>query len=134
MYLRLIETDEKLAGKVLLTEAHVLYVSKSFGFKDEEAKAAGITDAAFSPFKEFVIPRDDSLSQTALTKAGIVTMYRMAQIGIPGGVCPNPLHRRATKCSCVTACFGPKYPPEVTWYEGTTPRHENLIPVVVEIM
>lgn len=134
MYMRIVESGGYLKGKVVLDEAHVLYVSKSFGFKDESMKEAGLKDTAFSPIKEFIIPRDDSLSQTPLVKAGIVTKFREGGCGIPAGVCPHALHRRAEKCSCVTACFGNKYPPTCTWSENGHPRHPDLPVIDVEVL
>lgn len=127
LYLKLAEqSDLPVSFGVNTKEAHILYASKSFGFKDTSMKEAGISDAPFSPFKEFIIERDDSLAETPLAKAKLVTMIRKdPQIGIPGGVCKSALDRRANSCACVTACFGGKFPATVTWLQGGKPRHEG---------
>lgn len=129
LYMQLAKASPSdVSNRVDTSFAHILYTSKSFGFKDETLKAEGIVDSPFSPFKEFVIPRDDSLSETVLAKAKVVFQIRkQVESGlparIPGGVCKTALDRRAANCACVTACFGSKYPATVTWREGGKPRH-----------
>lgn len=134
LYLKLVDISHSpYKDQIDTNEASILYVSKSFGFKDETLKPAGISDAPFSPFKEFTIPRDDSLSETPLNKAMVVTAVRKdPALGIPCGVCKNALERRAERCACVTACFGAKYPGTLTWMEGDKPRHADKMILVLE--
>lgn len=127
LYLRLAEEESAdFSERVNTKEANIIYVTKSFGFKDEELSKDGIKDSPFSPFKEFVVQRDDSLSAIPLAKAEVVTAWRADQsVGMPCGVCVNGLSGRAQKCPVVSACFSGEYPQEVTWLEGTSPRHEG---------
>lgn len=127
LYMQLADySPNAVSTRVDTSFAHILYVSKSFGFKDTTLKEEGIIDSPFSPFKEFVVPRDDSLSETVLNKAKVVHWIREKKVqGIPGGVCKTAMDGRAAKCACVTACFGAKYPATVTWLEGGKPRHPD---------
>ena len=117
-------------------EATILYVSKSFGFKDESLSEAGIKDAPFSPFKEFAVTRDDSLAETPVAKAKALTYWRknkesgVSSGGLPCGVCPNGLIKRAQQCTAVGACFSGSYPSTITWLENGKPRHPGK-PIVV---
>lgn len=111
-------------------EAVILYVSKSFGFKDESLAAAGIKDSPFSPFKEFPIQRNDALVETAVAKATALTKWRtlggvQGESGLPCGVCSSALSKRATQCGAVTACFSGKYASTITWMENGVPKHQG---------
>jgi len=127
LYLRLIEeSDHVLAGRINMKKANILYVSKSYGFKDESLKAAGVPDTPFSPFKEFEIDRDDSNSEIPLAKAETVTKWREdPSVGLPAGICKNPMCSRAGQCPVASACFSSKHVPVVTWLENGVPRHEG---------
>lgn len=125
LYLRLAEeSDHSISERVNISEAHILYVSKSYGFKDESLKAAGIADASFSPFKEFTVKRDDSLTDTAVEKAKALKAVRdNPSLGMPCGVCINGLTKRAQKCSAVSSCFSGASPSNITWLENGKPKH-----------
>lgn len=125
LYLRLAEEDDgPLSGRVNNKIAHIIYVSKSFGFKDTQLKADGIKDAAFSPFKEFDITRDDSMSAISYAKAGAYNTWKKDQSqGFPCGICPNGLSKRAQGCTAVAACWSGSYPATISWYENGAIRH-----------
>lgn len=126
LYLRLAaESEDDISDRVNLNVANILYVTKSFGFKDESLKSDGISDAPFSPFKEFTVTRDDSLSETHLAKAEVATAFRHTKTGMPAGICHSSLNNRAQKCSCALPCFSGKYPAVVTWLENGVKRHED---------
>lgn len=128
LYLRLAaESGEDVAERINTKTAHILYVSKSFGFKDDTLKDKGISDSPFSPFKEFVVARDDNLVATPVNKAYAYTYWRnnQASPGLPCGVCVNGLTQRAQKCSAVSACFSGKYQSRYTWLEGGIIRHQG---------
>jgi len=127
LYLRLAHasTDE-VSQRVNTNVATLLYISKSYGSKDESLKASGIPDSPFSPFKEFTIHRDDSLSDVPLAKAEVATAWRQDRSkGMPAGVCHSALIGRAQKCPCAVACFSGKHPQVVTWMENGTKRHPD---------
>lgn len=125
LYMRLAEESHLDESDRLNTkEAHILYVSKSYGFKDESLAAAGIKDAAFSPFKEFIIERDDSLTEVVLQRARVVKIFTEDQtIGMPCGICSNGLEKRAQQCSAVKHCWGGGHPSSITWLENGKPKH-----------
>lgn len=106
------------------TTAHLLYVSKAYGTKDTSLSEAGISDAPFSPIKEFIIERDDSLTQTSVNKARALKLFRENhEVGVPCGVCTSGLTKRAQKCPAISSCFSGKYPATITWLENGIPRH-----------
>lgn len=126
LYLKLAEESElPESDRVNSQEASILYVSKSFGFKDESLKSAGISDSPFSPFKEFIVGRDDNLVATPVNKAYAYSHWKknIDDGGLPCGICHNGLTSRAQKCTAVAVCFSGKYPARYTWMEGGKPRH-----------
>lgn len=125
LYLKLAEESECAASdRINVNEARVIYVMRSFGIKDDSLAAAGIKDAAFSPFKEFTITRDDSLLTTSLAKAKVLKVWRDTKQGMPCGVCANGLTKRAQGCPAVAQCFSGKYQNTITWMgvDGS-PKH-----------
>jgi hypothetical protein len=116
------------ASRINTKEARILYVSKSFGFKDDTLRAAGIKDAAFSPFKEFTIKRDDSLLKGSLSKSRAIKVWRDTKTGMPCGICPNGLTKRAQTCPANAVCFSGKFPSTLTWLtpEGQ-PKHPGKV-------
>lgn len=128
LYLRLAdESGVPEAARINTKQAHIVYVSKSFGFKDESLKDKGISDAPFSPLKEFVVERDDNLVATPVNKAYAYTHWRNNQDapGLPCGICVNGLTQRAQKCSAVAQCFSGKYQSRYTWLENGDIRHKG---------
>lgn len=131
LYLRLAEESHlSISDRVNISEAHIIYVSKSFGFKDESMKEAGISDAPFSPFKEFVIPRDDTLVTTSVNKSVVLKAWRdKPEIGLPCQICHNGLTKRAQQCTANFPCWNGKHPAVITWIENGTSRHPGKVVV-----
>lgn len=102
LYLRMIETSQSShIDKIDLTHARILYVSKAFGKKDINGK--------FTPFKEFIVARDDSATELYVSKAKAVKLFE--ETGeVPAGVCPNSFCKRLKSCNVATSCFTGKYP------------------------
>lgn len=125
LYMRLAEEshlDE--SDKMNTKEAHILYVSKSFGFKDDTLAEAGIKDSPFSPFKEFIIQRDDSLTSNVVERARVVKEFKAdPNFGMPCGICSNGLDKRAQQCSAVKPCWSGTYPATISWMENGKPKH-----------
>lgn len=125
------ESSWEPSKRVNTEEATILYVSKAFGIKDDSLRAAGIKDAAFSPFKEFTIKRDDTLITTPLAKARVLKIWRdNPKVGLPCGVCVNGLSKRAQGCSVVSACWSGSYPSVLTWPVAGEARHPGKKVVV----
>lgn len=116
LYLRSIaESDHPFAKRVNTDEATILYVSKGgFGCADTQLKTWGL-DESFSPFKEFVIKRDDESVQSLVDRASIVKRFRAGEIGMPQGLCPTAMCKRASGCSMRKVCFSGEYPAEFIW-------------------
>lgn len=109
-YLRIIEESGDIYKKVVdVRRARVLYVSKGgWGEKDPRIlrwKIAG--DGAWSPFKEFVVERDDAVVLPYHVQALRLHQYR--QTGeLPKGVCGTQFCQRAKGCPVVGPCFDPR--------------------------
>lgn len=115
LYLRLIEhSDHPHKNRINHKRAAVFYMCKGFGNKDTTLAENGIKDAAFSPFKEWWIDRDDERSQTYVDLAMPLTLFRRGQAGIPQGVCPNSYCKRAKNCPVIKECWSGKYPAGLT--------------------
>lgn len=125
------------ADQIDVTRASILYASRSFGFKDETLKTAGIKDSPFSPFKEYIVERDSSMLETSRVKAKTLTFWRKGlkdgnQQGFPAGVCPNVMCNRAQSCSAVSPCFSGKFMGTITWSVQGSPVHAGK-PLVIEV-
>ena len=129
LYLYLTELSQSpVAERINTKEGSILYVSKSYGFKDLTLKEEGISDAPFSPFKEFKVGRQDALLETPLNRAKALTLWRTMREegtaqGLPCGICHNGLTKRAQQCSAIGPCFSGSYPGILTWKEGEIQRH-----------
>jgi hypothetical protein len=119
------ESGIELAQRIDTSEASIMYVSKAFGCKDTSLKDAGLKDMPFSPFKEFIIKRDDTLNATPLAKARVLKVWRDTKEGMPAGICSNGLTPRAQSCSSCKACYSGKYPATLTWLEKGKKRHSD---------
>jgi hypothetical protein len=101
LYLRIIEgSDSPYKDRIDLTHARIIYVSKGYGKKGEDGK--------FSPFKEYVITRNDDAIEDYVEKAKMVKLYEDTGM-IPYGVCKNTFVGRVKKCHCSKACFTPGF-------------------------
>jgi hypothetical protein len=119
------ESGLEMAQRIDSTESSILYVSKGYGCKDDTLKENGLKDMPMSPYKEFIIKRDDSLNEAALAKARVLKIWRENPNpqGMPGGICQSNTSPRAQKCSTCGACYSGKFPGTLTWSEKGKPRH-----------
>lgn len=137
LYLYLIEKcGENWTKRINTKTSKILYVSKSYGFKDTSLSDAGISDSPFSPFKEFSVGRDDKNILVPLQRAKALTKWRKLgeqspATGLPCGICHNGLTKRAQQCSAVGPCFSGSYPSTLTWTENGVVKHLGK-PIVVE--
>lgn len=102
LYLKIIESSNSpFKDRIDMQHARIIYVSKGFGKKNDLGK--------FSPFKEFVLPRNDASIQSYLDKA--INMKKFTDTGvIPCGVCKSSFDSRMKACSVAPQCFGSQYP------------------------
>jgi len=123
LYLWMASRDPAIAADVDTSSAVVLYVSKSFGFKGQGRKG----DSPFSPYKEFLVKRNDDALQPYLERAKSLVVAE--QLGkTPCGVCVNSAAPRAKTCSVATVCWNGQHPWEITWRnKAGTPTHHGRI-------
>lgn len=115
LYLRQIEgSRQKFAKKIETEFAHVLYIMRGHGCKQE--------DGRISPFKEFIVERDDSEVQHFIGMAHALTISREQDHIIPAGVCKTQMDARAEKCPMAKTCFS-QLPATMTWMKDGTPVH-----------
>ena len=114
-YLRIIaESNHHWASLINIDKARVLYACKGGYVKDDQLKQWGLSDT-YSPFKEFSVTRDDKATEHLATRSKIVHDFRQQKIGMPEGVCPTALFKRAVNCSRKAACFSGEHPAEYMW-------------------
>jgi len=111
LYLRLItESKHPLASQIDTSQATILYVSKSFGFKDITIREYPFRDANMTPFKEYKIKADPA-SVDKLSELGkSVKDFREGKKPIPAKICKTIMDKRADVCCCKKSCFSGKYP------------------------
>lgn len=116
LYLRLIdESDHPWSKQVATDRATIVYISKGgYGVLDPELAKWGLFEK-FSPFKEYEIVRDDSQTDDLVARAQAVTDFRKKKAGMPCGICPTALSKRAAGCPMKKHCFSGAYPPEHDW-------------------
>lgn len=137
LYLDLVDRSSvPYSNQIDTSTATILYATRSFGFKDDSLKTAGIKDSPFSPFKEFQVKKDSSILAVSRAKAKVVTVYRKMLEngggGFPAGICPNGLCQRAQKCSAIAHCFSGKFTGTMTWKVNGSPVHPGK-PHVIEV-
>lgn len=111
LYLRLIsESDQVLAKQIDTSQATILYVSKSYGFKDLDIREYNFADDTFSPFKEFKVKADHKACDKMSELGKSVKDFREGLTPIPAKICKNILDKRAKKCCCFKECFSKKFP------------------------
>lgn len=124
LYLRLIAGSRQPFAKKIETDfAHVLYIMRGHGIKQE--------DGRISPFKEFVVERDDDEIQHYVGMAHALTLSRDQEGLYPAGICNTQMDERAKKCPFAKECFSSKYVGNITWLKNGVPVHtgENIIAV-----
>ena len=117
LYLKLIAESNHPHRKVINTKKmSVLYMCRGHGKKDPDR-------GELTPFKEFIIERDDTEIEEIFNKAMALTLVRKNKKMIPYGVCASSFDNRAKQCKASKACFSGKYPPKVTWEVDGAPEH-----------
>ncbi len=102
LYLRMLAESEDVRTHMLDTsEAHVLYVSRAYGAKNELGKV--------SPFREYIVKRDDAQVERYVHMANAVSG------DMPEGICSSALVGRAEKCPVAKPCWSGKHPAKVFW-------------------
>lgn len=110
MYMRCAaESAHEMKDRIDVQEAYVLYVTKGgWGWKDENLWRWKLLDGEYSPFKEYVIKRDNSLTDHHVELATMVKAFK--ETGkLPLGVCPTSIHKRAKNCPLSSKCFDEMY-------------------------
>jgi len=122
LYLKIIAESEVVEAKQINTSyAIVLYFCRGYGFKNPDIEE-------ISPFKEFVVKRDDAAVQEFINKAHALTTYkRRPDLGLPYGVCDNMLCKRAKQCKVAKQCFSEEFPAAITWEKDGSPVHDGAV-------
>ena len=112
LYLRIAaESANPLSQHIDQNEALVLYVSKGgFGHADP-ALTQLLPRERHSPFKEFVVKRDDAMTQPTVDAAMALTGWRTGVSGMPTPRCHKPTDKLAQWCPVAQYCFGSVFPP-----------------------
>jgi len=115
LYLRSIsESGSPHKDKIDTTKAIILYRSKGHGVKDTDIYDYDFKDDAISPFKEFLVLRDDALTDMPVRRAWAVSKSRELGV-IPEGECKASFCDRAVDCHVSQACFSKNYPVGLKW-------------------
>lgn len=111
LYLRLIkESKHPLAAQIDTSQATILYMSKSYGFKDFSIAEYPFRDDTFSPFKEFKVASSDNNCEGLSQLGRSVKLFREGKKPIPLKICSSIMDSRAKKCCCKKQCFSGAYP------------------------
>lgn len=112
-YLRLMdESGDPNVSQINLDVASIVYVSRGFGTGDKPFFEAhpDLKDAKITPFKEFIVKRDDSLTDGMTLQAESLMKHRAGTTKtLPVRICMDTLCKRAKNCSVVSDCWGAKY-------------------------
>jgi hypothetical protein len=120
LYLRIIaESEHSWANMVDTSSAQILYTCKGGYIEDPELKSWGLYDR-YTPFKEYTVTRNDATTEPYAKRSKVVLDFRKGEVGMPCGVCPTALHKRALTCSMKGPCFSGDYAPEYNWMEPTS--------------
>lgn len=102
------ESEHPMKHRIDFQRSYIIYVVKGgYGHQDPEMKLWGLLDGDFSPFKEYPIERDDSLTQTLMERATMVEEFKKTGV-LPLGICPTSICNRARFCQQVDHCFDEK--------------------------
>ena len=109
MYLQMLH-DSKIPelASVNTEKASVLYVCRSFGFKQE--------DGVISPLKEFEVEREEVSAKALLSKGQAV--HQAEGSGMPCGICKDMFDKPARSCRAVKDCFSKDYMASTTWMKS----------------
>jgi hypothetical protein len=110
LYLYLIANDTKnqLRKQIDLSKAHVLYMARGYGYKH--------IDHGISPFKDFVVERDDKAVIPYVNRAMALQLARKSKAA-PMRLCESMNCPRANSCPVKKQCFSQ---PEgtISWWDG----------------
>lgn len=111
LYMRIVaDSKGKRKDRINTEEATILYVSKGgYGCKDTSLHKEGISDGPFSPFKEFIVTRDDKSTDLKWFHAQVLKEYREGKRGIMKGICSTSVCTRAQGCPVASECFSNRY-------------------------
>jgi hypothetical protein len=121
LYLRsLAESSQPWTKLVDHSRAFILYTTKGgYGTSCEEVMTWEFWDSPFSPFKDYIVERDDASLDQVVASALEYKVWRdqydeateagdqegLAEIPLPERICASSLDKRAKKCSCLSPCF-----------------------------
>jgi len=115
LYLRQVAGSKQKFAKEIETDfAHILYIMRGHGCKQE--------DGRISPFKEFIVERNDAEVQHFLGMAHALTLSRKFDHIIPAGICKTQMENRARSCPVAKTCFS-EQPGTITWIKNGNPVH-----------
>lgn len=115
LYLRQIAgSTQKFAKEIETDFAHILYIMRGHGCKQE--------DGRISPFKEYIVERDDDEVQHFLGMAHALKLSRKFNHIIPAGICKTQMENRARSCPVAKTCFS-EQPGTITWIKNGEPVH-----------
>lgn len=110
--------DQKFTNLLRTDRAFILYTTKGgYGTACEEVMTWDFWDQAFSPFKDFIIERDDASLDNVVAPALEYKAWKDAHdLWVKGGkegeppelparICASSLDKRAKYCSCLSPCF-----------------------------
>lgn len=108
LYLRLIDESTDSARDMIDTQsAIILYVAKGgFGVKTNTHEW-GLRDMPWSPFKEFVVKRDDTVTEGITEKARPLRQWMQdpTKTMLPDPICKSKIDSIAQVCPMAKACF-----------------------------
>lgn len=99
LYLRMLEDSDWYGDPLcpVVDHARIIYISKGgYGVKE---------NGVFTPIREYVVERDDALTDTVWAQAKEVSDYRRGLGPMPDRICMEPHESRAGTCPFVSTCF-----------------------------
>ncbi len=115
LYLRQIAgSTQKFAKEIETDFAHILYIMRGHGCKQDDGK--------ISPFKEYIVERDDAEVQHFLGMAHALKLSRTFDHIVPAGICKTQMENRARSCPVAKTCFS-EQPGTITWIKNGNPVH-----------
>lgn len=110
LYLRLVqESADEDRFRIDPEIGYVLYVCKGGYVKDHEVMKWKFGDQGYTPFKDFVVERNDAETDALCTQPTAYKQAREAGV-IPAGICTSQFDTAAKKCFVCQECFSGKYP------------------------
>lgn len=102
------EDEGHVAKFVDHSDSIILYVSKGGYGCSQEWLATAPTFDKFSPFKEYVIPRNDEMVADLSEMAASFTKF-LETGEVPSGICPTAFCPTAQKCKMKQPCWSGKF-------------------------